>query len=277
MIPNHILILGSPNSGKLRIAKLILHEDDSIPEVREDETHSGIIVKTSVVTKYYSSKLNILIDEYPENRSTEFKDEEEEKLSQLKQWYTEFKSPEFAELREVLDGIVLTFNLVSDSLTFIEQALNVVEDIRSVFTDDESQWDGFLLIVGSVPEGKESVIDKEDVEDLVISHGFEFAYLNEAGVDEYKEKLGSDRIVEVMQSHEWSHMDLVKSKPEDYEKSKTSKIESMKRSLLEEKKEMGLDEIFDKLTLAKDQIRNLSEDQKKQHAKKIIDEIIDFI
>lgn len=75
MIPNHILILGSPNSGKLRVSKLISNDKD-FPEIKENESHSGIIIKTSLSTKYYHIKLNILIDEYPEERNKSVTDEE---------------------------------------------------------------------------------------------------------------------------------------------------------------------------------------------------------
>ncbi|KAK6867788.1 Increased recombination centers protein 6 [Candida tropicalis] len=275
MIPNHILILGSPNSGKLRVSKLISNDKD-FPEIKENESHSGIIIKTSLSTKYYHIKLNILIDEYPEERNKSVTDEE--KLLDLEKWFNEFKSEEFGELREVLDGLVFTVNMKADSLEFIEKALETVSEIRTSLGDEESQWDGFISIIGSTTQG-ESVDDDtvEEIEDLVITHGFEFINLNTQGINEFKEKQGKDRVVELIESHEWTNMELLKVNPDQYEKNKMNKVEQMKQNLLEEKESMDLDVVFSKLSVAKERAEDMTQEQKEKYANEIIEEIIDFI
>ncbi|EER35533.1 conserved hypothetical protein [Candida tropicalis MYA-3404] len=275
MIPNHILILGSPNSGKLRVSKLISNDKD-FPEIKENESHSGIIIKTSLSTKYYHIKLNILIDEYPEERNKSVTDEE--KLLELEKWFNEFKSEEFGELREVLDGLVFTVNMKADSLEFIEKALETVSEIRTSLGDEESQWDGFISIIGSTTQG-ESVDDDtvEEIEDLVITHGFEFINLNTQGINEFKEKQGKDRVVELIESHEWTNMELLKVNPDQYEKNKMNKVEQMKQNLLEEKESMDLDVVFSKLSVAKERAEDMTQEQKEKYANEIIEEIIDFI
>lgn len=275
MIPNHILILGSPNSGKLRVSKLISNDKD-FPEIKENESHSGIIIKTSLSTKYYHIKLNILIDEYPEERNKSVTDEE--KLLELEKWFNEFKSEEFGELREVLDGLVFTVNMKADSLEFIEKALETVSEIRTSLGDEESQWDGFISIIGSTTQG-ELVDDDtvEEIEDLVITHGFEFINLNTQGINEFKEKQGKDRVVELIESHEWTNMELLKVNPDQYEKNKMNKVEQMKQNLLEEKESMDLDVVFSKLSVAKERAEDMTQEQKEKYANAIIEEIIDFI
>lgn len=109
----------------------------------------------------------------------------------------------------------------ADSLEFIEKALETVSEIRTSLGDEESQWDGFISIIGSTTQG-ELVDDDtvEEIEDLVITHGFEFINLNTQGINEFKEKQGKDRVVELIESHEWTNMELLKVNPDQYEKTK---------------------------------------------------------
>lgn len=275
MIPNHILVLGSPNSGKLRISKLIC-EDEDFPEIKENESHSGIIIKTSVSTKYYTIKLNMLIDEYPEERNKQITDDE--KLSEFNKWLTEFKSEEFRELREVLDGLIFTINMKNDSLTFIENALEVVSQIRISLEDDGSEWGGFIAIVGSITQGDLVDDDTVDViEDIVVSNGFEFINLCTEGMNEFKEKQGKERVVELIQSHEWTNMELLNTSIDQYEQNKLEKAEQMRQNLLEEQAEMDLDMVFSKLSVAKERAQAMTQEQKDKYANEVIQEIIDFI
>ncbi|KAK6894367.1 Increased recombination centers protein 6 [Candida tropicalis] len=203
---------------------------------------------------------------------------DEEKLLELEKWFNEFKSEEFGELRKVLDGLVFTVNMKADSLEFIEKALETVSEIRTSLGDEESQWDGFISIIGSTTQG-ESVDDDtvEEIEDLVITHGFEFINLNTQGINEFKEKQGKDRVVELIESHEWTNMELLKVNPDQYEKNKMNKVEQMKQNLLEEKESMDLDVVFSKLSVAKERAEDMTQEQKEKYANEIIEEIIDFI
>lgn len=275
MIPNHILILGSANSGKLRIANLISRNEE-IPQLEDAESHSGLIIKTSLRTKYYFLKLNILIDEYLESKEAP----DESKLSELHKWYQEFKSEEFGELREVLDGLMFTINMKTDSISFIGEALEIIEQIKLSLGDEESfhNWGGFIAVVGSCPENQ--VVEDDvvlEIEDMVLSHGLEFINLSTEGENEYKEKQGKDRIVELVESHDWTNLEMVKVDSKQYEANKLAKIESMKHKLINEKEELDLDDIFKKLNLARDHALSLTQNEKDKYANKIIDEIIDFL
>ncbi|KAK6455028.1 increased recombination centers protein 6 [Scheffersomyces xylosifermentans] len=307
MIPNHVLILGAPNTGKLRVANCIAKQTDRLDRV-PSSSHSGLILKTSVTTKYYSLQLNLLIDEYPENRSETVSDSE--RLQALEKWYNEFVSDECEELREVLDGIIFCIDVQNDHIDYIEKCLEIVGKIRHNLSDRDSEyneWSGFLAIVGSIQD--EKIGDErlfEIVEDTVISNGFEFIDLQKSGQNEYKEKTGKDRLVELLESHEWSHMDIIENKNSSYEQSKLTKANDMTKGLLEVEDEpetegndidnegqryfgavdsheptgdsqMDFTELMQKLQLARDNAQGLSEEERKIYADKIIAEVIDYI
>ncbi|CAI5759496.1 unnamed protein product [Candida verbasci] len=269
MIPNHILIIGSPNSGKLRTTNIITKNKQI--DINND-SHSGIIVKTDITTKYYSLKLNILIDEFPECRN--FNLTEDQKLIELNKWIDEFQLDEFAELREVLDGLFFTVDM-KDSINYITRILSNVERLRNILSD-KLEWGGFIAIVGTskTEEADEDIVG--EIEDVVISYGFEFINLNLEGKNEYKETVGKDRIIELIESHEWSNMDLIETSEEKYTQNKQEKLNTMTDPLIKEKS-MELDEIFSKLAIARDNINNIPSDKRDDFANKIINEIIDYI
>ncbi|RCK59605.1 Increased recombination centers protein 6 [Candida viswanathii] len=174
--------------------------------------------------------LNILIDEYPEDRQKSATDEE--KLEELSKWLDEFRSEDFTELREVLDGLVFTINMRTDSIP-------LSKCFRNCFTSEDS-------IIGSTPE--EELVDDdtvEEIEDLIITNGFEFINLN------------------TEESHDWTNMELLKLDPDQYEKNKLDKVEQMKQNLLEEKEGMDLDVVFNKLSLAKDRAQGMTQGKRK--------------
>ena len=291
MLPNHVLILGAPRSGKLRVANILSKNlpSSQLGEVPSD-SHSGIIMKASVTTKYYSVDLNLLIDEFPEHRSANISGEKA--LQSLNKWTDEFVSEEYQELREVLDGFIFCIDIENDSIDHIESCLEFVGRIRQKLSNnDENDWSGFLAIVGtttsSVPT-HESIL--EQVEDAVISNGLEFIDLQQNGENEFREKIGTDRLVELIETHEWTHMDLVSV---NYQTNKTNRAKEMTKGLLDVEEEvdndeeehneehdtktMDLSEIMLKLQVARDNARTLTSDQREIYINNIIEEMIDYI
>ncbi|ODV78157.1 uncharacterized protein CANTADRAFT_91584 [Suhomyces tanzawaensis NRRL Y-17324] len=264
MIPNHVLVLGAPRTGKVRVAEYIVSRSDR-PDEKIDrplDTHSGIIVKTDLNTKYYTTKLNLLIDEFPDERSVSVL--EADALSALRNWYSEFISDEYEEIREVLEGLI--FCIDPKTLhAHIEESLKVVEQIR------DSIEDGFVCILAT------SERDEEELEDLVISFGFEFVNFSQLGKNEFHESIGKDRVLEILQSHEWTNRVLV----HDYEQNKRDKADEMTRGLLDDREDnhndMDLDEIFGKLRLAKDNVQNVAPEKREEYVNKIIEEVMDFL
>lgn len=293
MIPNHVLILGAPNTGKLRICELVSCQNLDFSSV-DSKSHSGLIFKTDLSTKYYSLMLNLLVDEYPQQRRNSKYDseEEEDKINSLKIWLNEFLSDDFQELREAIDGLIFCFRIDQDSLEYIEKCLSIFSEVRDKLSEDRG--DGLFSVV--VGDSKARKIN-EDVEDLVIPFGFEYVNLFEKGEDEYRDKIGQDRLLEIIETHEWSQMDLKKGRDQDaYDENKRNKISDMTKGLLDvqdkqdgqngqygqdeaQSKQIDLDAVLMKVQQAKQNVNNndMDDDQKEAYVHKVIKDIIDFI
>lgn len=291
MIPNHVLILGSPHTGKLRVSELLL-ESTKVTDVNSN-SHSGIIVKCDLKTKYYEAKLNILIDEYPSVRpEKEVLGQDDLRYSQLQEWYNEFKLAECKELRDVLDGFIFTINMDTDSIEYVSQCIETVNELRLVM-EEESNEDLFFCIVG-VSNNK---VAYEEYEDVAIQNGLEFIYLNESGENEFKDKVGKDRLVEILETHEWKNISDV-SHDETYKKNKLEKLNNeMMQSLLADDgeqvdkaaldqidqdknvaKKIDLTDLLLKLKLAKGEASNITDEQQREaYTNKVIEELIDYI
>lgn len=273
MIPNNVLILGAPGTGKIRVAQHI-SQDFNTDEI-SDASHSGIIYNTTLETKYYSLKLNLLVDEYPEKRSLIKKDDDI--LEHLDIWLGDFLLEDFRELRDALDGLVLTLD-VNGPLSQAEKTLEAVSTMRAKLDEEQGLWHGFIAIVG-INEGP-----IETVEDAVISAGLEFVHFDRSGTNEYREAIGKDRLKEIFDTHEWSNMDL--KGPSQYEANKTDKMKEMTRGLLddEESAEKGsnslladFDTLLLKLHIAKESVKDMEQSQKEAYVNSVIDDVINYI
>lgn len=291
-MPSHVLVVGGPKSGKLRISSIFcnLKEADIDPD-NFSSSHSGIIIPCELSTKYYKTSLKLLIDEYPESRD---KKSHQDSLGDFIQWKTEFLSKDTKELRDILEGFIFTIN-VDEKLDsdYVEGCLESLQSIRLVLdeelegTKDSGMWPGFFVVVGT---GK---IKNFDVEDIVISNGFEYVHLEEDGENEFKDKLGKSRIRELLETHEWTEMEKKEKSSVGYESRKMGNLGGMTKSLLgnedggddddddddedEEESSLDLGAILLKLNIAKEEIKGMNDDEKENHAKKIIDEVMNYL
>ena len=282
MIPNHVLVLGAPNTGKIRICELISSRKLDFSSV-DSKSHSGLIFKTDLSTKYYALKLNLLVDEYPQHRDSLECDleEEEVKINELKAWRKEFLSDGYRELREAIDGLIFCVRIDQVSSKHIEESLHVFSDVRDKLIEDRG--DGlFSVVVGNSNTRKIN----EEVEDLVIPFGFEYINLFEKGEDEFRVKIGQDRLLEIIETNEWSQMDLKKiGDPDAYNAKKRNDMSDMTRGLLNDQegeeeilsKEIDLEEVLMKVQQAKQDVKDMDDDQKEAYTNKVIKDIIDFI
>lgn len=289
MLPNYVLVLGAPKSGKFTVAKHIAQVGEL---VGENISHSGYIMKAKVETKYFTLELSLLIDEFPED-GRERTCSDDEKVDGFGKWYQEFASDECEELRNAVEGIVFCVD-VEGSLEYVEGVLDILDDIRETLGDS---WEGFIVVVGKNGKVEEKV---EDVEDAVILHAMEFINFSESGINQYKEKVGKDRLLEVFESHQWAN--LAMKKHDDYDQNKRDKLAEMTEGLLDKEKDnekdqydneqdepqgkfniskqnanLDITEIFEKMKLAKSNMEGMNEQQKQVYANKMIKEIIDFI
>lgn len=280
MIPSHVLILGAPLSGKLRVCNLLTDlEEVEIPA----DLHSGVIIPTTISTKYYSVELKILVDEYPETRGEEVENLDKS-LESLQTWKSEFISPEMVELRDALDGLVFCVNTDDDNISesYLQGCLDELDQVRQCLEGDGGEvWSGFFAVVGTKPS--------LELEDLAISNGFEYVTLEEHGINEFKEKIGRDRIIELFESHEWLHMDMKNPQQEiasssDYTTRQHNKLGQMTQSLLNENEDDGNNEspvdlsvILEKLQIAKSEVEGMDDKEKELHAQKVIEEVMNYL
>ncbi|GEQ67034.1 hypothetical protein JCM33374_g697 [Metschnikowia sp. JCM 33374] len=270
MRTNNVLVLGPPHSGKIRIAQHITKDLDT--STLQPESHSGLIYNYQLNTKYFSSNVNLLIEEYPDSR-----DSHASPVASLQSFYTELKSPEYSELRDALDGLVFTVDFARHSDIFSD-LLDIFIQIKSLLEDN----DIFSVVVSCNDSLSKSTVDM--VEDEVISHGFEFVNFSEEGTNEYREKLGKDRLVEIFQSHEWSQTENPIS-DETYTKHKTDKLGPMAESLIANEADettdqrlsrVDLDILFAKLKFDKQRAEGMSQEEKKSFVEDLVDNYMEY-
>ena len=307
METNHVLVLGGPDGGQRDVADAI----DPSTEFQRDQPISGQIVKTKLLSKYFSLNLNLLLDEFPEDchRDTVTADQ---KLEGLTKWCGEFSGKECDDLREVLDGLVFCIDLEYDTLEYMELALDVLDRVRESLGED---WDGFFVVVSVNGAGKLPEF-LDDLDDMIALNAMEYIDFDATGVNEFSEKLGKERLLEIFQNHDWKNVKLKSNyrtnklhkashmttglldEDEDEDEDEEIKQEDEQKQLKDEDEasddenvnflrrftsstkhnvEMDISEIFQKLQMAKDNMANLNEEQKQDYAKKMIDEIIDYI
>lgn len=274
---NNVLIVGAPCTGKVRICQHITKDLDA--EAIDPSSHSGLLYNHQFSTKYYTIDLNLLVEEFPLSRSLDYT--ESSLHNEFDTWASEFLTDEYKELREVLDGIILTVDL-ANSPEYVEKCVAVVDRIRAQFDEDAGgDWAGFVVVAANSSTGIGAKTGDDyralALEDTVIASGFEFVDASKLGVNEFKEKLGKDRIYEVLECHLWQSLDRVPSgeSPQRGPKS-MERAQEMARGLLDDE-DADLERIFSKLQLAKERALTMNEEDKKAYVEKVIQETIGFI
>lgn len=270
MKTNNVLILGPPKSGKIRIAQHITKDLDT--STIQPESHSGLIYNYTLNTKYFSLDVNLLIEEYPDSRASLAAIE-----TLLQSFLDEFKTPEFTELRDALDGLVFTIDIFADA-KIIQKLLDTFIKIKELLEEN----DIFVVVVGFAEADQKPLL--EIVEDEVIAHGFEYVNFNEYGTNEYMEKIGKDRLVEIFHTHEWSQTDKPIS-DETYTQHKTEKLGSMAEPLIDNEDSpatderlarVDLDTLLAKLSVDKLRAQGLTEEEKKQFVDDLVDNYMEY-
>lgn len=103
---NKILVVGPSKSGKFTLIKKLFN---TLPDLPEGASHSGVIHDVELKTKYFSKDLQIWIDEFDNNDHKSRPQSSEEQTSTLyrfMKWSDEFKSSSMKEIRDVVAGII---------------------------------------------------------------------------------------------------------------------------------------------------------------------------
>ncbi|CAH2353820.1 putative increased recombination centers protein 6 [[Candida] railenensis] len=295
MFPSHVLVLGGPGTGKLRICKEFTTLD--LEKVEHNDSHSGLIVPFELSTAYYNVNGKLLIDEYPASREGLHLMKQNEILSSLRSWGKEFTSDETKELRECLEGLVFCIDAAKSTVDYIESSLEELSRIRSTLDEEsvDGMWPGFLAVV--------SPQDDNDIEDLSIAHGFEFISISSSGVNEFKDKVGKERLKELFETHEWKQMERnakVSSVDDDnlFESRKRDKISKLGMTVPllqsndyedgnesegqgevegEELDKLDFSTILSKLNIAKEEIQGMNENEREEYANKVIADVMNYI
>lgn len=262
-----MLILGAPSTGKIRLAQYITEDYDSstIP----DESHSGLVYNCLLVTRYFTLKINLLIEEFPPDRKCLTVDSS----LFLETWYQEFCSEDMTDLRDVIEGVVFTFSIDDLNPNEFDQQLHILGEMKEVLKKNDS----FFVIMG-ISKGEIDELGLADIEDQVIMNGFEFINYNASGTNEFKEKLGLDRLREVFETHEWSLLEESNITEEDYVKHKQEKMLLMTESLLpsEEKEGPLLEILMKKLQLEKTKVAEMDDKDKQTYVDSLVEEFLEY-
>lgn len=264
---NNILVLGAPGSGKIRLAQFITKDYDTstIPK----DTHSGLVYNTLLVTKYFTLNINLLIEEFPPNRNESTSDIQK----CFKNWYEEFCSDDITELREVIEGVVFTLNMDGLDVAKLEDLLLILNDLKQLLIEN----DCFFVVMG-ISNGFLSANAITDIEDQVIMNGFEFVNFDESGTNEFKEKVGPDRMQEIFESHEWSQTMKSEITEADYIKHKHEKMLLMSESLLgsEGRQTPLLENLMGKLRLEKAKVTEMDDGDKQNYIESLVEEFLEY-
>ncbi|OBA23371.1 increased recombination centers protein 6 [Metschnikowia bicuspidata var. bicuspidata NRRL YB-4993] len=277
MQSNNVLIIGPPHTGKIRIAQHITKDLDT--STIQPDSHSGLIYNYKLRTKYFTLDVNLLVEEYPDSRASQSSN-----LTLLQTFLDEFKSPEFTELRDALDGLVFTIKSPIDD-ECLSETLALFVKMKELLEDN----DIFLVVVDFIDPIHKSLLDI--TEDEVIAHGFEYVNFHELGTNEYAEKIGKDRLVEIFHTHEWSHSDKPMSN-EAYTSRKKDKLGPMTKGLMDEENDrfqdqslpplnqplapMDLDVLLTKLNLDKLRAQEMNDEDKKAFIEDLVDDYMEY-
>ena len=280
-MPNYVLLLGAPCTGKIKLVKHIFSDKIELDSI-DKKSHSGLIFKGTLANKYYSYFLNLFVDEYIERDKDVSRDGQEDiKLECLHKWYKEFSSDALREVRDVLNGLIFCVNIDEDSSEYFEECLKIVSSIRDLLAADRLDWDGFTVIMGKSITG-----NSDDVfVDTSLGYGIEFLNLSQAGENEYRDRVGIDRLMEIMETHEWQDVQVKNYDSERrYISSKTQKAEDMCEGLLSDTEqsdkydtEIDLNGLLEKVNYAKDNVQHVNKNQRHEYISKVIEETLDYI
>lgn len=244
---SHVLVVGKPHSGKLRVCRTVGAEvaSDGVPP----RPHSGLILPFALDTKYYHVDGKLFVDEFDAAAA----------------WSAEFLADDMRELRDVLEGFVLCIDPAHGAaLESVEMAALIRLRLDA---ESDGEWPGFVVIVGT--EGS------AEAEDAAAALGFEFVALSDAGRNEFRDKLGVDRLREVFEAHPWRGAAVAES-TDAYEQRQRHKAELQLEPLLTDRV-VDLDAVLAKLQVAKHDIAAMDERQKEARARAVIDDLMAYI
>lgn len=130
-------------------------------------------------TKYYSVSIDLYVDEFDD----------------LEEWLADLRGGECIELRQALAGLIITLP-IQDGLS--KKSLNS-------YIEEISQQDDSFTILMNLKSTQDS-ISWEEEKDEFASSGIELIGYLEEGLNEFGERLGIERIREILDTHDWQEI-----------------------------------------------------------------------
>ena len=233
---NRILIVGPKKSGKLTLLKKLT---GSLPDI--GDSHAGLTHSLEIENKYFSTTISIWIDEYHD----------------IPDFVNAYSTPEGQEVLECVGVICLCLPYIPPRLTGLE-----VGDKTGLIIHKTRAHSHEKQMAEEKREGIEGIDGWE---------GWERIFLDEEGVNEYNEKLGVERVREVIESHPWPQS----SKPASTHPHSSPSMSDLGQEDNDGNENMAdLDILVERLKATREFIATLPENEREEYAKRMVEELI---
>lgn len=180
---------------------LIQHADEPVNEVRQDLTGSappldatgsaaGLTHEWHLQTAYYSANIPIWIDE----------------IADLEQWQAEFMKPEAGEVVAAVGAWIYCFISGPDGSISAEDE-KALAGIQEIVEHHSNYGSDVLRLAVAKPVRKaesEEERNQDDEDDKCLALGFEYINYAATGTNDFGEKVGLERLREVLETNEWT-------------------------------------------------------------------------
>lgn len=268
MTKNYVLIVGSRKTKKLTIVQTVFGVNDLSSSLdKNTETHAGIIIPNGkIASKYYTADIDVFIDEVKPT------------FKSYKEWLDEFGGVQMKELRDSIQGLIITSNVqvlskhlkqLTSKLQFISDLLDK-EYIGNHHDDNCFQWTGFKVVVAFVSENSGQVTGShlKKLEDEILGAGFDFVVKRSTSslMSEGNEETDiMDELKAIVETTRWPEMRLVNEN-----EAKSPQVPETTEKLV-----TNLDEIVSSLDKAKETASHISNyDERNAYVKEKVDELL---
>jgi hypothetical protein len=155
-----------------------------------DDSIAGLTHLWTLKTAYYTTDLNIWIDD----------------ISELSTWSAEFSKDEAKEVIEAVGAWLYVFRkpVTDDDVNEIKSTISAVKAVIAKATGD--YWEGTCLAVGTKQSTTTSLrLEGEEWEEFCQEHSFEYIDAEAKGRNEFGEPVGVERIREALETTDWEN------------------------------------------------------------------------
>jgi hypothetical protein len=212
---------------------------------------TGKTIPLQISNRYYDATVELLVDT----------------AAVLRDWSAEFFSHEMLELRNAVDGVIYVFESINDAERDV--LAGIVSALNEVNADEEGDVVEKDSLLFGVPVGDDK--KGEDWEAVGDDIGLEMVQFKELEENEYREKLGTERIWELLECYEW---DINRKQQEKEEEKEEEEIGAGEDEFGEFCEFGDMTDLLSRLSVMKSTVAGLEEDQKHEVAMKFINDLL---